>query len=99
VSPTSVEADFGEVGSVAMRFRPSGRMTHSRRHRGCVGPDRYTIRFGVFTGSIRFRGEGGYTSADVHRVKGRQVTPRLLACRDVFREGLGREGRTGDPAT
>jgi hypothetical protein len=94
VSPTAIHADFGDLGSAAMRFRPSGKVTYSRRHRGCLGPDRYTIRSGVFTGSVRFHGEGGYTSAEVHRVKGKVTTPRLLICRDTFFDQFRQESRT-----
>jgi hypothetical protein len=101
VSPTSIRASFGRLGSAAMRFRPSGRVTHSRRHRGCIGPDRYTIRLGVFVGSVHFRGEGGYTTASAHRVKGKIITPRLLLCRDTFFDLSRQESRThaaGKPA-
>jgi hypothetical protein len=94
VSPTAIHADFGALGSVAMRFQPSGKVTHSRRHRHCLGPDRYTIHFGVFVGSVRFRGEGGYTSARVNRVKGKEITPRLLFCPDTFFEEIRQEQRT-----
>jgi hypothetical protein len=82
LSSTAIDADFGAVGSASMRFRPSGKATYGKRHRGCVGPDRYTTQYGVFVGSVRFRGEGGYSSATVHRVKGTVVTPRRLACRN-----------------
>jgi hypothetical protein len=86
VSPTAIHADLGAIGSAAMSFHPSGRVTYGKRHRGCVGADRYTTRHGVFVGSVRFRGEGGYSSATVHRVKGKVVTPRRLACRGAFVE-------------
>ena len=93
VSPTAIHADFGALGNAAMRFRP-GKVTYSRRHRHCIGPDRYTIHFGVFVGSVRFRGEGGYTSARVKRVKGKEITPRLLFCADTFFEEIRQEQRT-----
>jgi hypothetical protein len=86
VSPSSIDADFGNLGSAEMRFKPSGQARLGRRHRGCIGRDRYTIRPGFFVGSVRFRGEGDYTSANVHRVRGKQVTPRLLFCRDTIEQ-------------
>jgi hypothetical protein len=86
VSPTAIDAGFGALGRVGMRFHPSGGVTHGKRHKHCIGPDRYTIQPGVFVGSVRFRGEGGYTSAKVHRVKGKVVTPRFLKCLDGFFE-------------
>lgn len=86
VSPSSIDADFGDLGSARMRFEPSGKARLGKRHRGCIGRDRYTIRPGFFVGSVRFRGEGDYASANVHRVRGRQVTPRLLFCRDTIEQ-------------
>jgi hypothetical protein len=93
VSPTAIHADLGALGRVDMRFHPSGGVTYGRRHRHCIGPDRYTIRPGVFVGSVRFRGEDGYTSAKVHRVKGKVVTPRFLRCLDSFFEQFERAGQ------
>ena len=94
VSPTAIHASFGPLGEAAMRFQPSGKITHSKRHRHCVGPNRYTIHFGVFVGSVRFRGEDGYTSAKASRVKGKEITPRLLLCLDTFFEQIRQESRT-----
>jgi hypothetical protein len=89
VSSTAIDADFGNLGSVAMHFQPSGETVLGKRHQGCVGRDRYTIRPGAFVGSVRFRGEGGYVSANVHRVKGKEITPRQLFCRDIFEQVRG----------
>ncbi len=88
VSPTMIDASFGDLGGVNMRFQQSGRVTHGKRHKHCVGADRYKIRPGVFVGSLRFRGEGGYVSTKVHRVKGNVVTPRFLRCFDTLFEEL-----------
>jgi hypothetical protein len=88
VSPTAIHAGFGALGRVDMRFHQSGSITHGKRHRHCIGADRYTIRPGVFVGSVRFRGEDGYVSAKVHRVKGKVVTPRFLRCFDSLFEEL-----------
>jgi hypothetical protein len=81
VSPTSLRASFGDLGKVEVRFRAAGPVSYSKRGRGCRGADRYTIHAGVFVGTVRFRGEGGYTASDVHRVRGRAVTPASLHCR------------------
>jgi hypothetical protein len=94
VSPTTIHAGFGALGRVDMRFHPSGSVTYGRRHRHCIGPDRYTIRPGVFVGSVRFHGEDGYTSANVHRVKGDVATPRFLRCLDSLSEQFERAGQT-----
>lgn len=92
VDSTAIQADFGALGHVDMRFQPSGPITYGKRHSHCVGADRYTIRPGVFVGSARFRGEGGYVSAKVHRVKGKVVTPRFLRCFGSLFEELERGG-------
>jgi hypothetical protein len=93
VTANAIHASFGALGRVAMRFHPAGGVTYGKRHRHCVGPDRYTIQPGVFVGSFHFRGEGGYTAVDVHRVKGKVVTPRRLRCLDTFLEEFGASGR------
>lgn len=88
VGPTAIHAGFGALGRVDMRFRQSGGVTYGKRHQHCIGAHRYKIRPGVFVGSVRFRGEGGYVSAKVHRVKGNVVTPRFLKCFDSLFEKL-----------
>lgn len=95
VSPSTIHASFGALGRVDMRFHQSGHVTYGKRHHHCVGADRYKIRPGVFVGSLRFRGEGGYVSAKVHRVKGNVVTPRSLRCLDTLFEEFeeGGEGQ------
>lgn len=98
VSPTAIDASFEALGSVDMRFHPSGGATYGKRHKHCIGADRYTIQPGVFVGSVNFRGEGGYTSAKAHRVKGKVVTPRVLKCLDSFFEEFERIRHHKPPA-
>lgn len=76
----SIEAGFGALGHVSMRFQPSGKVAYGKRQRECTGPDRTTTRFGRFVGSLRFRGEDGYVSTRVHRVKGTVRSPASLQC-------------------
>jgi len=90
VSPAAIDASFGDLGKVAMRFHPSGTVTHGKPRRGCRGPDRFTIRSGVFIGTLRFRGEDGYTSVEAHRVKGKVTTPLSLSCAGGFSEAGSR---------
>jgi hypothetical protein len=85
VSATSIQASFGSLGSISLRFHPTGPVTRTRPRRHCLGPDRYTIRPGVFVGSVRFRGEDGYTTAKAHRIAGKSVTPPELVCFDSVR--------------
>jgi hypothetical protein len=93
VSPTAIQAGFGALGRVDVRFHPSAGVRYGKRHRHCIGADRYTIRPGVFVGSVRFRGEDGYSSAEVHRIRGKVVTPRFLRCFDSLFEELEGKGQ------
>ncbi|HET6571065.1 MAG TPA: hypothetical protein VFG58_06220 [Solirubrobacterales bacterium] len=82
VTPRSIEASFGDRGRIAMRFRPNGRKLHATRKAGCRRPNGAVIaNLGSFHGELRFRGEGGFTSVEAHRIPGRSVNLRgLLAC-------------------
>ena len=61
-----LRADFADLGRVAVHFQPSRRAARSR---GCHGASPSLVS-GVFRGEIDFEGEGGYTSAHIHRAKG-----------------------------
>lgn len=78
VTAGRLEASFGDLGRVAMRFRPSRNRTWEKPHRPCKGAGRFVNRSGVYVGNIRFRGEGGYISVHAHRAKGQvsSVAPR-----------------------
>lgn len=82
VTPDSISASFGELGRIAVRFRPSGREVHATRKAGCKRPnDAVIAKLGSFEGKLSFRGEGGYTSVEAERVPGRSVDlTALLAC-------------------
>lgn len=80
LSATRMKATFGELGTISVRFRPSGKVKRSRAERGCRGPDHFTTRFGVFVGRLDFDGEAGYTVAHLHRAKGRVISPLSLNC-------------------
>jgi hypothetical protein len=80
VTPNRIEASFGDLGRIAVRFHPSGRISQSKPRRHCKGADRFTTRYGVFLGSVRFTGEDRYVSVHAHRAKGRIRTPRHLHC-------------------
>jgi hypothetical protein len=83
VTPSSIRASFGDRGGIDLRFRPSGRELHASRHAGCRRPSHSVVaKFGLFVGTLRFRGEGGYTSAEAHRLHGGTVDlAALVACR------------------
>ena len=86
-----IRATFGDLGKIAMRFRSVGPITYTKREEGCHGPDRYTIRHGVFVGSLRFRGEDGYVAVKDSRAKGESVSPLTLDC-----TGSKRSARASD---
>jgi hypothetical protein len=83
VTPTAIQASFAGRGRIALRFRPSGKELHASRDAGCSRPNGSVIaQLGLFVGELRFRGEGGYTSTEIHRIHGGSVDlATLLACR------------------
>ena len=96
VSATGIRAAFAGLGRVAVRFHPSGRATPSASREGCKGPDHFTTRLGFFRGEFDFDGEGGYTSAHVHRARGTITSPLSLNCSAPPRTLAPRGGiRTG----
>jgi hypothetical protein len=74
VKPGRLEASFGDLGRIAMRFRPSSKPPPANPHRRCKRGHRIIRRKGVYVGNLRFRGEGGYISVRAHRAKGRVST-------------------------
>ena len=70
-----------------MRFRPSSHRTWETPHQRCRGHHKVLVRRGVYVGSLRFRGEGGYISVHAHRAKGgvSTIAPRCLRAHPVPR--------------
>jgi hypothetical protein len=80
VTPGGIEASFADRGEIALRFQPSGRELRATRGAGCTrSSHRVLAHLGLFVGKLRFRGEDGYTSVEVHRVRGGEVNVRGLA--------------------
>jgi hypothetical protein len=99
-SADRVDAGFGALGQISMRFRPSGLVTYGKPQRGCRGPDRYSYRHGVFVGSLDFEGEEGFTTVHAHRVKGTVAVPGRLRCEASGGEATGKaEARHGSKPT
>jgi hypothetical protein len=91
VTPRSIEASLGERGRIAVRLRPTGRTLRVPRRSGCGEAGGAIGRLGVFVGSLHFRGEGGYTSADVHRAGGGSVDlTALFSCLSSAERGAAR---------
>lgn len=91
-SPDGIKARFGNFGRVLVRFRPSGKVSRRKPPRRCEGRPSI-IRSGVFTGTIRFRGEDGYISIDARRARGRSATLPRWRCGNRGRPGAGISAR------
>lgn len=70
VTESRLEASFGALGELSMRFHPSANRTWVKPDRNCRGLGKFVVRKGTWVGRLRFHGEGGYLSLDVQRVKG-----------------------------
>jgi len=62
ITPTTVQADLGELGSISLGLEPSG---IERTVRPTCGGEPVTYESGSYVGAIEFRGEEGFTEASV----------------------------------
>ncbi len=74
-----LEADFGAIGSVSLRFEPTGRRKIGRVSDHCEGR-RPRREDGEYTGSISLRGENGYFRLRRVAAKGRRTRSFRLRC-------------------
>lgn len=92
--PFGIEADFGSLGKISARFRPSGRVTSHLPNigvaRGCTPPRGALDRLGTFVGEIRFQGENGFTAVNRRQVSGRVSPERVVRCPAGEDSGNGR---------
>lgn len=72
-TPHRLQATFGNLGKISMRFRPPRRGDGVRSV--CRFGERLTQHRGSYVGHFDFKGEDGYVSLDLHRAKGSIVTP------------------------
>jgi hypothetical protein len=77
-SPDRVEARFGNLGRISVRFKAK-RTKRVGPRKGCTGKPAMD-RSGVFVGTIRFRGEGGYTTVASRRAQGRVIDTLKERC-------------------
>ncbi|MGD9734850.1 MAG: hypothetical protein AB7V58_04470 [Solirubrobacterales bacterium] len=103
-----LEADFGKLGEISMRFHPSRNRTWVKPNRDCRGLGQFLVRRGTWQGRLRFRGEDDYLGLDLHRVRGtvetiapqcrRQGSKRHSGKRHGGKRGSGkrRSGKHGD---
>lgn len=92
VSRKGIEADFGSLGQISLRFRGK------RRYHPSLIPGLYLPKFlrnrckgrpavgerGVFVGNARFEGEHGFTRIRVNRRKGSVVRSYRRVCKGNF---------------
>jgi hypothetical protein len=78
--PNQIKATLPSLGSISVRFRPSGPAGSEPAFAGCSGP-RPTVRKGVVRGVIRFVGEGEYTRAETHETPAEIEEWKTQRCR------------------
>jgi hypothetical protein len=70
---SAIDARFGRLGRVHVRFQPSGRIRDvhlSKRCRGDRATATVSAEFGTYVGTIRFRGEHGFTTVKADQAQG-----------------------------
>ena len=97
VSRRGIEATFGDLGRVSVRFDAARREARDRSGRDCRGRGPI-FEEGVFRGTIRFEGENGFTRIDASQAGGvverrfRRVCepspPTAAAFEDAFQEAF-----------
>lgn len=67
VTPTTIDADLGQLGKLGVEFQPSG--PPERVHASCKRVPSVTFDPGVWVGTIEIEGEEGFTEVHRDRVK------------------------------
>ncbi|HVQ59453.1 MAG TPA: hypothetical protein VMS60_11170 [Solirubrobacterales bacterium] len=78
-----LDVRFGKLGRVSVRFEPTGPLERESEPGGpsCNGPQTTTSQPGRFVGTIRFRGERGFTTARRSAVKTTVFHSSRLVCK------------------
>jgi hypothetical protein len=81
VTRTGMSASFGRLGKVSLRFRPIGKVRRVRVPKKCAKghPPVVEAQLGSYSGTIRFRGERGYTTLLAHHARGGLGDPLAIA--------------------
>jgi hypothetical protein len=84
-NPNVIEADLGSLGTISVAFQPSGKTRVTKvnlkdKTKKCVGAERIVRHLGTFTGSIKFQGEGSYTTVDLPSAEGTVGTSLFRNC-------------------
>jgi hypothetical protein len=74
-----VTADFGAIGSVAVRFRPGGAARERRPFKGCEGKSSRS-ESGRWVGNLSLHGEGGYFTVSTGSAGGELDRSFRLLC-------------------
>ncbi len=69
VSEAGLKVRFGRLGLIDATFTPTATLDETTPSPGCTGAPR-TLREGVFTGTIVFAGERGYTRIEASQAEG-----------------------------
>jgi hypothetical protein len=94
VTESGLRVRFGRLGLIDVAFTPTGTLSSTEPSEGCTGEPR-TLREGIFTGTIEFTGERGYTRIAASQATGsmsvisqwqcpEEPTPFALAARGRF---------------
>jgi hypothetical protein len=78
VNRNRIEADFGSLGRISVRYTGPKRIRSERPRKGC-GPAQ-SIDLGSLRGAIRFSGEDGYTEVALHRTPALRILTSGRAC-------------------
>lgn len=82
VSTQGMSARIGSLGRIRVDFRPAGKPVQLVPSEQCRGKGQLVWE-GIFVGTIRFRGESGYTRLARNRVRGTTAVPRSWRCRPM----------------
>ena len=74
-----IEASFGNLGSIAVHFRPSGPLRRHAPEDGCRGGGE-NVQRGTFVGKIGFEGEQAYTTLSASRARGEKTESFKRIC-------------------
>jgi hypothetical protein len=88
VSETSIQANLGALGEIAVTFHPSGQ---ERKVRPSCGGKPISFDSGYYEGTVAFHGEEGYTSVDTTKASG-----NLGFLTDILCPGIS--GERGGPS-
>lgn len=94
VTPARLKADLGAFGKIDLRLAPGVRTRRAPVPAACGGGT-YSYELTTYTGTFRFRGEGGYTIARASRLSNSTQVGTNLICRNFPRIEPAEAGSPG----